>query len=88
MTKLSDMPNIGKALEDQLKKVGIETCEDLMKLGSKEAFQRIRRIDGSACVNRLYAIEGAIQGVRWHYLSQEDKAQLRAFYRTLTSICV
>ncbi len=37
------------------------------------AFRRIRIIDGSACLNRLYALEGDIQGIRWHHLSQEIK---------------
>jgi len=84
MSKLSDMLNIGKELESQLKKVGIETCQELIKLVSKEAFTRIRLIGDSICINRLYALEGAIQGIRWRYLSQEDKASLKAFYQTLT----
>lgn len=83
MCKLTSMVNIGKELEEQLKKAGIENCEQLIELGSKEAFIRIRLIDSSACVNRLYALEGAIQCIRWHYLSQDKKAELKAFYNTL-----
>jgi DNA transformation protein len=74
------MPNIGKELEKQLKQVGVETCEELVQLGSKEAFHRIRLTDQSACINRLYALEGAIQGIRWHYLPQDIKDDLKAFY--------
>lgn len=80
MRKLSDMPNIGEEIERQLKEVGIETCEELIRLGSKEAFKRIRKIDSSACINKLYALEGAIQGIRWHNLSHELKAELKDFY--------
>jgi DNA transformation protein len=31
---------------------------------------------------RLSALEGAIQGVRWHHLSDETKADLKAFYHS------
>jgi len=80
MSELTDMQNIGKELEKQLKQVGVETCEELIQLGSKEVFYRIRLIDQSACINRLYALEGAIQGVNWNYLAQAIKDDLKAFY--------
>ncbi|MDI3310856.1 MAG: TfoX/Sxy family protein [Thermoanaerobacterium sp.] len=83
MTKLSDMPNIGKELEKQLKKAGVETPGQLIELGSREAFRRIRTVDSSACIHRLYSLEGAIQNIRWHYLSQDIKDELKAFYLSL-----
>ncbi|HHV72530.1 MAG TPA: TfoX/Sxy family protein [Clostridia bacterium] len=86
MTKLSDMPNIGKQLEKQLKEVGVETSEQLIELGSKETFLRLRSTDSSACLNRLYALEGAIRNIRWHYLSQDIKDELKSFYLSLDSI--
>ena len=33
-------------------------------------------------VNRLMAFEGAIQNIRWHSLSEEDKDDLRNFYNS------
>ena len=33
--------------------------------------------------NMLYALEGAIRGVRWHDLPKEVKDELKAFHRTL-----
>ena len=42
-------------------------------MGSKEAWLKIRELDESACLSRLMALEGAIQNIRWHNLSQEDK---------------
>ena len=80
MDVLSEMPNIGKEVEQQLKQVGIETAEQLMQIGSKEAWLKIKAIDDSACINRLYALEGAIQGIRWHNLSDEIKQELKAFF--------
>lgn len=80
MEKLSQMPNIGPALEEQLMRVGIDTPEQLIKIGSREAWCRIKQIDASACIHRLYALEGAVQGIRKNLLPQEVKASLKAFY--------
>ncbi|WP_346931151.1 TfoX/Sxy family protein [Clostridium sp.] len=85
MSKLSDLPNIGKKLEEQLNEIGIETIEQLKEVGSKQAWLDIKAIDASACINRLCALEGAIQGIRWHSLSDEVKRELKAFYNTVTS---
>ena len=80
MGELSKLPNIGKVVEEQLNEVGIYTVDDLINIGSKETWLRIREIDESACLNRLMALEGAIQNVRWHDLSDEDKKNLRDFH--------
>lgn len=83
MGELSKLPNIGSKLEAQLKEIGIETVEQLKKVGSKQAWLDIRSIDSSACINRLYALEGAIQGIRWHNLSNEVKIELKEFHNTV-----
>ena len=80
MGELSKLPNIGKVLEGQLNDVGINTVEDLEKIGSKEVWLSIKEIDSSACYNRLCALEGAIQRIKWHDLSDEDKKNLKSFY--------
>lgn len=81
MGELSKLPNIGKKLEEQLNEVGIESYDDLANIGSKEAWLKIKEIDESACINRLMALEGAIQNIRWHNLSDEDKRNLKEFYQ-------
>lgn len=80
MGELSKLPNIGKSVEEQLIAVGIQTIEQLKATGSRQAWLKIRDIDSSACINRLCALEGAIQGIRWHYLSEETKKELKEFY--------
>ncbi|NLM62778.1 MAG: TfoX/Sxy family protein [Mollicutes bacterium] len=80
MGNLSKLPNIGVELEKQLLNVGITTEEELRKIGSREAWLRILERDFSACLMRLCALEGAIQGVRWHYLDNEIKESLKEFY--------
>ncbi len=81
MGELSKLPNIGDSLESQLNDVGIETFEQLKLVGSRGAWINIKSIDSTACINRLLALEGAIQGVRWHYLSKVVKDELKEFYK-------
>ena len=81
MATLSDLPNIGKTLEEKLFKVGISTPQELMNNGSENALLKIRSIDESACFNMLCALEGAIQGIRWHGLSAERKDELKQFLK-------
>jgi DNA transformation protein len=82
MGELSTLPNIGKTVEQQLNEVGVETVKQLIEIGSKRAWVRIKGIDDSACINRLYGLQGAIQGIRWHNLSEEVKSELKEFYNT------
>ena len=81
MGELTKLPNIAEKLEAQLADVGIITIAELKDLGSREAWLRILARDPSACIMRLSALEGAIQGVRWHLLDEETKASLKGFYR-------
>jgi DNA transformation protein len=73
------MENIGAVLEALLIKAGIHDSTELLDAGSKEAFKKIKNIDGQACINMLFALEGAVQGKRWHKLSQQEKEDLRFF---------
>lgn len=82
MGELSTLLSIGNKVEQQLNEVGIRTINQLIEIGSRQAWLRIKRIDDSACINRLYALEGAIQGIRWHDLSEVVKEELREFFNT------
>lgn len=82
MEKLSKMPNIGSVLEKKLNDVDINTPEELINIGSKEAFTRIKVIDNTACCSMLCALEGAVQGVRWHNLNDSTKEELKKFFKT------
>lgn len=83
MTKLADMKNIGKTLADRMEFASIKSSEDLVELGAKKAFIKIISVYPEACINHLYAIEGAIQDIRWHHLPDKVKADLKDFYNSL-----
>ncbi|MDD4234679.1 MAG: TfoX/Sxy family DNA transformation protein [Bacteroidales bacterium] len=80
MTLLLESKNIGKVLELKLHSLGIETIERLRELGTEETFRQLKKIDRKASRALLFAIEGAIQDVRWHNLDEDRKTQLRDFY--------
>lgn len=83
MGELSKLPNIGPKVEEQLQGVGITTYEQLKEMGSQQAWLKIKAIDDSACMHRLLALEGAIQGIRKSELSAEKRAELKEFYNAV-----
>ena len=80
VSKLADLPNIGKEIEDQLKQIGIFTYDDLCRIGAEQTWLKIQAIDPSACINKLLALEGTIQGVKKTLLAEERKLALKEFY--------
>ena len=79
MGELSNLVNIGKAVEAQLMQAGIHSAEELRRIGAREAWLRIQAIDESACIHRLMALEGAIEDVKKSMLDDGVKAELKAF---------
>ena len=61
--------------------VGIQTVDELKDIGAKEAWLKIQEIDESACIHRLMALEGAIEGIKKTMLSDDVKADLKEFYQ-------
>jgi DNA transformation protein len=80
MDTLSKLPNIGNVLAEKLKKAGISTEKELKVLGSEKAFLLVKEIDNKACLSHLCALEGAVQGIRWHNLPKNKKEELKLFY--------
>lgn len=74
---------MGKVLEKNLNEVGINTIEQLLEIGSKEAFFRIKMIDPGACLHMLYGIQGAIDGIKDSWLPESTKSELKLFYKNL-----
>ena len=84
MRILTDLPNIGKTLADKLNMIGIKNEQELKEMGSENIIIKIATIENSgACINMLYALEGAIQGIRWHGLDSDRKQELKEFYKVM-----
>jgi DNA transformation protein and related proteins len=80
---LTTIPNIGKTLADKLNRIGITNSSDLISIGSENAIIRLETMGIDTCINMLYALEGAIQGIRWHNLDTNKKRELMDFYNQI-----
>ncbi|MFB6317711.1 TfoX/Sxy family protein [Saccharicrinis sp. FJH54] len=80
---LTELPNIGKTLADRLHQVGIDTPDQLKQDGAENTFIKIQTVDKDACLSMLCALEGAVQGIRWHRLSSTRKAELKIFHQNI-----
>lgn len=82
MAKLTDMTNIGVALSNKLVKVGITSSEELLEQGANQTFLKLKAEYPDVCINHLYAITGAVEGIRWGQLSEDKKQEVREFYNS------
>ncbi len=84
MKTIEELPNIGKTLAEKLKNIGVTNALELVELGSENAIIKIATLENNgACLNMLYALEGAVQGIRWHGLAVDRKQELKEFFRVL-----
>jgi DNA transformation protein and related proteins len=78
-TPVEETINIGEVLAGRLRAVGIETQEELVKVGDTAAFARIRKtLPDDACVSTRLALAGAVRGVRWFGLDKKLRTKLSA----------
>ena len=74
---LEDLPNLGATSAGWLRDVGIETYDDLERLGSVGAFLLVDGSRAGVSLNLLYALEGALRDVPWDRLPSEVRTDLR-----------
>ena len=74
---LDRLVNLGPTSAGWLREVGIETVEDLERAGSVEAYLLVAESRPGVSLNLLYALEGALQDVRWDLLPPDVRHDLR-----------
>lgn len=79
VAELTSMRNIGKEIEKKLMAVGICSAEELLQLGSKEAFLRLKTRFSNVCLVHLYTLQGAIDRIEYNQLPDEVKRDLKSF---------
>lgn len=70
MGNLSNLPNVGKELAKRLELAGINSAEHLKETGTENASFKLKTVFPSVCHRQLYALEGAIQGIKRHGISK------------------
>ena len=79
MAGLTSMMNIGKEMEKKLTSIGIESAEELIEVGAKNAFLRLKQKYPNVCLVHLYTLEGAINNIEFNSLSEDKKRELKEF---------
>ncbi len=80
-SELSKLLNIGPKIAKELEQAGIKSPKELCEMGSVEALLKINGTQfDESCLNKLYALEGAIRGIRWHGLDIETKKTIKNAY--------
>ena len=77
---LKGLPNLGAKTLQRLEELGIHDRETLEQVGPAGVYRALCAKAGvrlPVCYH-LYAFEGALRGVDWRTLTQEDKQRLRA----------
>jgi Pathogenicity locus/TfoX C-terminal domain len=70
------LAKIGPVSKRRLAAAGITSVETLQRLGSVEAYRRVRAHDPRASLNLLWALEGALTGRRWEDVARNDRLSL------------
>lgn len=70
------MRNIGPKSAAWLRQVGLRSFEDLQRVGSVEAFTKIKRAGFKPSLNLLYALEGALLDCHWQQLPETRRSEL------------
>ena len=79
MSELTSMMNIGKEMEKKLTSIGIESAEELISSGAKDAFFRLKQKYPNVCLVHLYTLEGAIHNIQYNRLPEDMKKELKEF---------
>lgn len=83
MAELVSMKNIGKEIDKKLKSVGIYSADELIQIGSKEAFFRLKMKYSNLCLVHLYTLQGAIDNIEYNQLPYAVKQDLKSFSDSL-----
>jgi hypothetical protein len=77
-TPIEQTPNIGRTLATELRALGIDSLEALMRVGFWDAWLQLRRINPERdAVPACLALAGAVAGVRWNHLPPKVRADIR-----------
>lgn len=71
------MKNLGPISAGWLKTIGIETRDDLQKIGIDAAFEGLVLQGFKVNALMLYAMEGALRDTHWNKIPAPRKAELR-----------
>ncbi len=82
-TRLTEIRNIGPAVEAALIRAGINTAEQLREVGADAAYTAMLRTGTQPHFIGYYVLHMALQGRPWNDCKGDEKAALRARFDAL-----
>jgi len=81
---ISDLKNLGPAMEKEMKKAGIKTAQKFIELGWKKSLEKLVKVNPK---NRhslvAYALIGALTNKVWNGIPEAQKQEAQEFVRSL-----
>ncbi|MCX5515148.1 competence-specific regulator [Kaistia algarum] len=78
-TPISSMRGIGPRTATWLKDVGVETEDDLRRMGAIAAYRRLKHSGPKrVSLNALWGLHAALEGIPWTAVDRETKQRLLA----------
>lgn len=82
-----NLKNIGAKTEHWLRQIGVNGYDDLNRIGSVEAYRRLKSMyPDKINLLALYALEAALWNIHWLELAPEIKDQLKHDYNLMTRL--
>jgi DNA transformation protein len=75
--EIAKLRNLGPRTAQWLAAIGIHSEADLRRIGSVEAWARLRCEGFPVSLNFVWAVEGALAGVHWTEIPPELKSAIR-----------
>lgn len=73
----TNLRNIGPVAAEWLAEVGVNSLEDLQRIGVVTAYALVKRHHAEATLNLLWALEGAANDCDWRDVTVETKQRLK-----------
>jgi DNA transformation protein len=70
------LPNLGPKSQAILAAAGVNSIEELRRLGSVAAYALAKQVSESVSLNLLWALEGALTGLPWQEVAREHRTSL------------
>ncbi len=73
---IATLPNLGPKSQQMLARAGIHTVAQLHTLGAVAAYVQTKKAGEAVSLNLLWALEGALTGLRWQDVARMHRTSL------------
>lgn len=73
---LRELPGLGEKSVAMLAQAGINNLSELRTLGAVAAYWRVKQSQTNVSLNLLWALEGALSGLHWQVVAQQQRLSL------------